>query len=160
MKIRTNYVSNSSSSSFLVAKDYSDITPCIKLPDEIWKAIDKHYIDEDGTKLNLSEKSNEWWLTTLISDCSNEYSKIYNKKNSILYLDGHEEPYDWYDNPNSYTVFKKDFHEFFIKNHDLFYFDMSDIPSCIEMKETLKKILSNNHLNKTQKLNAIKDYLN
>jgi hypothetical protein len=31
MKIRNGYVSNSSSSSFLISEDVSDITDCIKL---------------------------------------------------------------------------------------------------------------------------------
>ena len=55
MKIRTNYVSNSSSSSFLVAQDVSDFTPCIKLSEEIWKAIEANFIGYDDEKINLSE---------------------------------------------------------------------------------------------------------
>ena len=163
MKIRSNYVSNSSTCSFLVSKDVSDFAPCIKLPEEIWKAIEKYYIDSDlVTKYNLSNISNEWWLTTLISDSSKEYDKLFdllNKEKAYIYLEGHEVPYDWYDNPKSYTVFKTNWYSFYVKNHDLFGFNEEDIPSCIYMKNKLTKILNNSYLNKTQKINAIKDYL-
>lgn len=159
MKIRKGYVSNSSSSSFLISKDVSDITDCIKLSQEIWKAIEKNYIDWDGNKLNLSELSNEWYLTSLISDCDKAYEKIWNMPNKILYIEGHDEPYDWFDNPKSYTVFRKNYIDYYIKNHDLIGINNDDIPSCIEMRNKLTKIIKNSHLNKTQKLNIIKDYL-
>lgn len=159
MKVRTNYVSNSSSSSFLVSKDVSDITSCIKLPEEIWKNIEKYYVEEDGTRFNLSELSNEWWLTKLISEGDKAYEKIYDMSNAFMYLSGWEEPYDWFDNPKSYVVFKKNYENYYIKNHDLFGYYKEDIPSCIEMKNKLNEIIKNNHLNKSQKINAIKSFL-
>ena len=158
MKIRTNYVSNSSSSSFLVSQDVSNITPCIKLSKEIWKALEKNYCNWDGEKLNLSEITQDWWLTSMVYDGENAYDKIVELQNTKHYLEGNDTPYDYYDNQKRYTVFKKDYNEFYIDNNDLFKND-DDIPEVLSLKKELEKILKNNSLNKSQKLNAISHLL-
>lgn len=159
MKIRTNFVSNSSSSSFLVSEDISKLIPCIKLPSEIWEAMERNYIDWEGNKLDLSSKSNEWWLTSFISEWDDNYDMVGQSKNHYRYMDGHEEPYDWYDNPEHYTVFKKHGRTFYISNDDLFGIYDDDIPNLIALKNKLTEIIKNNKLNKSQKLSAITHFL-
>lgn len=159
MKIRTNYVSNSSSSSFLVSQDVSEITPCIKLSEEIWKALEKNYRDWEGNTLNLSELSQEWWLTQLIYDGIIEYEKIIELKDTKQYLEGNDTPYDYYDNEKKYTVLKKDYNEFYINNNDL-YFNEDDIPDIISLRDKIKKIIKSSSFNKSQKLNMIDNLLN
>jgi hypothetical protein len=158
MKIRTNYVSNSSSSSFLVAHDVSNITECIKLPKEIWSALDANYIDWEGNKLNLSEFSQEWWLTTLIYDGEETYETISELKDSKSYLQGNDTPYDFYDNENGYIIFKKNNSEFYINNKDVCY-NEDDIPDVIQLRDKIKKIIKSGVLNKTQKLSMIGNLL-
>lgn len=159
MKIRINYVSNSSSSSFLVPKDISNLTPCIKLSDEIWKAIENNYIDWEGNKFNLSEISNQWWLTNFISEWDINYDEVIKIEHIKHYMEGHEEPYDWYENQKAYTVFHKNCNNFFISNDDLFGIYDDDIPEVIKIKNKLNEIIKNSKLNKEQKLNAIQHFL-
>ena len=158
MKIRTNYVSNSSSSSFLVSQDVSNITDCIKLPKEIWEALDANYVDWNGNKLNLAKCSQDWWLTTLIYDGNEEYETISKLKNTKHYLDGNDTPYDFYDNENKYVVFKKNYSEFYVDNKDICY-NEEDIPDVIKLRNQIKKIIKSSSFNKTQKLNMISNLL-
>ena len=159
MKIRTNYVSNSSSSSFLVSQDVSKVVPCVKLSEEIWKALDKNYCDWEGEKLNLSEFSQEWWLTSMIYDGDNAYNEILKLDNVKHYLEGNDTPYDYYDNEKKYTVLKKDYNEFYINNNDL-CFNEDDIPDIISLRDKIKKVIKSSSFNKSQKLNMIDNLLN
>ena len=159
MKIRTNYVSNSSSSSYLVPCDVSDIVPCIKLSEEIWKAMEKNFIDWDGNKLNLSEISNDWWLTSFINEWDSNHDEIQNVPNKIHYMSGNTEPYDYYDNSQEYTIIKKNYNNFFIANNDLFGVYDDDLPDIIQLRNKIKSILKSSNMNKAQKLEAIKHFV-
>ena len=96
MKTRAGYVSNSSSSSFLVPKEPSGRIGSIRLPREIWEAISRNHVEWNGEKHDMSS-SNEWWLTEMVSDCRDEFNELSSMKGSFAYLDGHDMPYKYYD---------------------------------------------------------------
>ena len=103
MKIRTNYVSNSSSCSWIVKKDLSEFgIGCIKLTIEQLNLI-KGYPDWDNNMFDFDENK-EYWLTEFISDCY-EHKYEVAKDNSVFHYDegGHYGPYDE-DCYNEYTA--------------------------------------------------------
>ena len=94
MKVRTNYVSNSSSCSWIVRKDLSEFgIGCIKLTIEQLNLI-KGYPDWDNNMFDFDENK-EYWLTEFISDCYEHKYEIA-KDNSVFHYDGggHHGPYD------------------------------------------------------------------
>ena len=159
MKTRNGYVSNSSSSSFLLPHPVNGhAVSCIKLPREIWKAIEKNHIEWDGKKFDMSA-SDEWWLTDMVSDCDDTYSEICDIENSIAYLEGDTQPYGSYDEDGekNYIIFKKGDDKFYILASD--FMDergISEIPESVDLRDGAKKILESKSLNKTQKLNALR----
>lgn len=162
MKIRTNYVSNSSSSSFLISTDISNKVNCIKLSDELLQQLNKNYIDNNGNSFDFLSVSKDWWLTELISDCDSDYSYVCDliKSNkAISYLNGNDEPYGYYDNENDYVVFNKNFNKYFILADDLCG-RSDDIPKVIDLREKIKKAIKNKDLNKKQKINLIEHLIN
>lgn len=85
MKIRTSYVSNSSSSSFIVCKDLSDKgISCLKLNDEQKKLINGTSVYDEVIKLDLSK---DFWLTQFIGGCDDKYD-IIAEIDHILYQEG------------------------------------------------------------------------
>ena len=158
MKKRYSFVSNSSSSSFLVPFKVEGRVSCIKLPKEIWKAIEKNHVEWDGKKFDMS-KSDEWWLTEMISDCDEKYSEISGIDGAIAYLEGNDMPYGCYetDGEKSFIKFKKDGEQFYVLVSD--FIDENggdDIPESVKLRERAKKVLDSKVLTKTMKLNALK----
>ena len=91
MKIRSNYVSNSSSSSYIVDVDLnSKGINCIKLSRDQIYLIDGY--DIYGYVINLDE-GKEYYLTQFINDSSKLYEKL-DGINKIFYQEGslNEEP--------------------------------------------------------------------
>lgn len=162
MKLRSGFISNSSSSSFLMPMDVSNMgVECIKLSDEIIKCFKQYLTDFDGKNVDLSA-SNEWWLTTLVSDCEEHYGDLC-RNGGIEYLAGNECPYGWYDDdgPKRYIRLrgKSEYNEFFIAVGDLVgRAQQGQIPKGIEVKFFIEKILRSKAMNKTQKLLAIENY--
>lgn len=157
MKTREGYVSNSSSSSFLIPHEIKGRVGCIRLPDEIWQAIWRNHVEWDGTGFDLSA-SKSWWLTELVSDCCEEYNEISDIPNSIAYLEGNDEPYGCYepDGERRYIKFRKDGQDFFVLASD--FIDEkghTDIPKAVELRDGAKRILGSKSLSKTQKLKAL-----
>lgn len=158
MKIRSGYVSNSSSSSFLVPCEVSGRINSIKLPKEIWQSIEKNHLDWDGKKIDLSA-SDEWWLTEMVSDCLEEYSKISKIPHSVSYLEGNDEPYGCYDEggEKDYIQFRKDGQRFYVLASDFIgEGGSSDIPESVQLRDAARRIFDSDALNKTQKLDALR----
>ena len=169
MKSRSGYVSNSSSSSFLIPNINGNcdkmqnnmyVVPCVKLPEEIWKKIEANHVDWDGKRLDMSSVSNEWWLTTLVSDCMDCYSEVAGMPGAIAYLEGHEAPYGWYDDETSYIVFKRGGDEFYVDAYDFIGHGGVELPGIVELRDKAKAILDSRTLNKSQKLDALKCLFN
>lgn len=158
MKTREGYVSNSSSSSFLVpCKPDVMRVNCIKLPKEIWKAIEKNHVEYDGTKFDMS-MSEEWWLTELVSDCCSQYEELADIPNAIHYLEGNEMPYGAYDEDGEkdYIKFKSQGQEFWMLASD--FMDAkgdSEIPEVAVLRDNVHKVLQSKNLTMSQKLSAI-----
>lgn len=162
MKIRNGYVSNSSSSSFLVPVEIKGRISSIKLPKEIWKAIEKNHVEWNGEKFDMSS-SDEWWLTELISDCEEQYDTISKIEHAIPYLEGNDEPYGCYDEDGdkNYIKFKKDGQNFYVLTTDFINErGGDDIPDSITLRDAAQKIFNTKSFNKTQKLNALRFLFN
>lgn len=157
MRTRFGYVSNSSSSSFLVPREYNaGGVESIKLPEEIWKAIWRNHVEWDGKKLDLSV-SDEWWLTNMVSDCIDQYGEIAESPNAIPYLEGNECPYGYYDRESDYIVFRRNDEHFYVLVSD--FVDVNgrtEIPDVVRLRDGARKVLESKDLNKTQKLEALK----
>ena len=157
MKTRTGYVSNSSSSSFLVQKEPSGRISSIKLPREIWEAISRNHVEWNGEKHDMSS-SNEWWLTEMVSDCRDEFRELYDMEGSFTYLDGHDMPYGCYDDEGekNFIKFRKNGCDFYVLLSDLIGADgTDDIPDSVKLRNDIRTILESKLMNKSQKLDAI-----
>lgn len=160
MLIRKGYVSNSSSCSHLVpfdpsSKGISGISS-IKLPKEIWKAIERNHIEWDGTKFDMSS-SDEWWLTELVSDCADQHSELADMPNVIQYLDGDRMPYGCYDEngERNYIKFSRYGQDYWVLLSDFIDEGGGDeIPDTVKLRSKARRIFDSK-LNKTQKLNAL-----
>lgn len=157
MKTRNGYVSNSSSSSFLVPQALSSHVNAIKLPEEIWRAIWKNHVEWDGKTFDMSA-SDQWWLTTMIPECDNAYEQIANIPHAIPYLEGNSMPYGCYedDSEKNYLKFHKDGEEFYVLISDFLNNDGKyDIPPAVTLRDNAKKIFNCKSMNKSQKLDAL-----
>ena len=157
MKTRTGYVSNSSSSSFLVPKEPSGRISSIKLPREIWEAISRNHVEWNGEKHDMSSY-NEWWLTEMVSDCRDEFRELYDMEGSFTYLDGHDMPYGCYDDEGekNFIKFRKNGCDFYVLLSDLIGADgTDDIPDSVKLRNDIRTILESKLMNKSQKLDAI-----
>ncbi len=157
MKARLAYVSNSSSCSFLVPRKPDESVMSIKLPNEIWKAIEKNHIEWNGNRFDLSS-SDEWWLTEMVSDCQEEFTRISDIPNAITYLEGNDMPYGCYSEggEKNFIIFKKDGTSFYVLASDFVGENgEDDIPDSIRLREGIRRILQSG-LNRTQKINAIR----
>lgn len=157
MKTRTGYVSNSSSSSFLVPKEPSGRISSIRLPREIWEAISRNHVEWNGEKHDMSS-SNEWWLTEMVSDCRDEFRELYDMEGSFTYLDGHDMPYGCYDDEGEkdFIKFRKNGCDFYVLLSDLIGADgTDDIPDSVKLRNDIRTILESKLMNKSQKLDAI-----
>ena len=162
MRKRDGYVSNSSSSSFLIPFDIGELrlagVSCIKLPNDIWKAIERNHVEYNGKKFDMSMSEN-WWLTDMVSDCVDAYSAICETPNAIPYLDGDSVPYGYYDEngEQNFIKFRKYDTDYFILASDFIENDgKDDIPSYVHLRDEAKKVFNNKSLNLTQKMNLIK----
>ena len=169
MKSRSGYVSNSSSSSFLIpgTKENAEKmstgacpVPCLKLPEEIWRKIEQNHVDWEGRKLEMSSVSDEWWLTTLVSDCMEHYSEVAGMPGAIAYLEGHDAPYGWYDDESGYIMFKRGGDEFYVDAYDFIGNGALELPGVVELREKAREILDSKSMNKSQKLDALKCLFN
>ena len=91
MKIRNNYVSNSSSSSFIITEDLTKYgINCIKLTSEQKDLINGW---QDWGETIVLDVDKDYYLTQFISDCTNLYDKI-SEYGKIFYQEGqlNEEP--------------------------------------------------------------------
>lgn len=118
MKIRSNYVSNSSSSSFIVSEDLSSRgVACIKLSLEQKKLINGSIVNEKEFKLDNFNKK-DYYLTQFISDCCEKELDEINKVKVCYYSGGElsERPYlnQFY---NEYKI-NGDISVFLLKEHD------------------------------------------
>ena len=157
MKVRLNYVSNSSSSSFLVPKEPSGRISSIKLPREIWEAISRNHVEWNGEKHDMSS-SDEWWLTEMVSDCRDEFNELSSMKGSFTYLDGHDMPYGCYDDEGekNFIKFRKNGCDFYVLLSDFIGADgTDDIPGSVKLRHDIRTILESKLMNKSQKLDAI-----
>jgi hypothetical protein len=157
MKVRLNYVSNSSSSSFLVPKEPSGRISSIRLPREIWEAISRNHVEWNGEKHDMSS-SNEWWLTEMVSDCRDEFNELSSMKGSFTYLDGHDVPYGCYDDEGekNFIKFRKNGCDFYVLLSDFIGADgTDDIPDSVKLRNNIRTILESKLMNKSQKLDAI-----
>ena len=162
MKTRTGYVSNSSSSSFLVPKEPSGRISSIKLPREIWEAISRNHVEWNGEKHDMSS-SNEWWLTEMVSDGRDEFRELYDMEGSFTYLDGHDMPYGCYDDEGekNFIKFRKNGCDFYVLLSDLIGADgADDIPDSVKLRNDIRTILESKLMNKSQKLDAISSIIN
>lgn len=159
MKIRGSFVSNSSSSSFLVPSQCPRHVDAVELPKEIWQAIDRHYVNWDGQRLDLARTADRWWLTTMVSDCCQEpYEELCKTPGAKHYLEGNDYPYGWYDDSSGYVSIKRNGTEFFICASDLTGLgpNRESLPEVVELRDAVKGILENKALNKSQQLAAIR----
>ena len=157
MKTRAGYVSNSSSSSFLVPKEPSGRISSIKLPREIWEAISRNHVEWNGEKHDMSS-SDEWWLTEMVSDCRDEFRELYDMEGSFAYLDGHDMPYGCYDDEGekNFIKFRKNGCDFYVLLSDFIGADgTDDIKGSVKLRNDIRTILESKLLNKSQKLDAI-----
>ena len=86
MKIRSGFVSNSSSASYLVLRDLSEIgIKCVKLTTSQISYIRERYakeIDSNGfsfiskEQLDFVNSHDDIWITRFIADCTNSFEKI------------------------------------------------------------------------------------
>ena len=161
MKTRTGYVSNSSSSSFLVPGDavLPHEVEAFELPEEIWKAIEKYHSDYDGNRIDLSGVSGSWKLTRFVSDCEEEYKDVCELPGAVHYLEGDQAPYGYYDDDADkyYIVLKKDGEEFYLFIPDVIGRREDDLPKAIWLRDKANEIFSRKSLNKTQKISALKN---
>ena len=143
MKVRNGYVSNSSSSSFLVPSKAE--LPCtvdaIKLPEDIWRRIEKYHADYDGKGIDLSSVSGEWSLTCLVSDCMPEYEKVSGIPGAVQYLEGDSIPYGAYDEGDDYVTFRKDGEEYWVLASDLIGTSEDDIPGEVWLRQKAREVL-------------------
>ena len=121
MKIRSSYVSNSSSSSFIITKDLNNKgLICLKLSKEQIKLINGSVVDigyqyPKEIELDLAK---DYWLTEFIQYDDEKYDKIMMEKHYIIYCDGttYCTPYDP-KNFNEYTI-NSDSSVYIKKEHD------------------------------------------
>ena len=164
MKTRTGFVSNSSSSSFLVPFNVSEKgIACVKLSKEIVDCLNRNLFDYDGKKVDLS-KSQDWWLTEMVSDCDSARYDFLDKE-AIQYLEGNNAPYGWYDEDGEERYIQLKGHspydDFFIAVGDLIGCPpQNELPEAFQMRSRINEILKCKALNKTEKLKAIKHYIN
>ena len=166
MKQRFGFVSNSSSSSFLVPFDAFEKygVRCIKLSDEIVKCLEQYFKKFNGDKADFS-KSKDWWLTEMVSDCMEQCVQLCDDDEAIEYLNGNDAPYGWYDENGEkrYVCLhgNDDYTDFYIAIGDLIGREATgEVPQIVRVKFVMEKILKSKALNKTQKLGAIEDYFN
>lgn len=162
MKTREGYVSNSSSSSFLVPKEPSGRIGSIRLPREIWEAISRNHVEWNGEKHDMSS-SDEWWLTEMVSDCLDEFNELSSMKGSFTYLDGHDMPYGCYDDEGekNFIKFRKNGCDFYVLLSDFIGADgTDDIPGSVKLRNSIRTILESKLMNKSQKLDAISSIIN
>lgn len=162
MKIRNGYVSNSSSSSFLISKENIDKIPgrfsYVKLDNEIIEAIKNNFVDWEGKKLDLSG-SDEWYLTQFISDSFEEYSEI--SKIGVYFMSGgHGGPYG---DDNEYYILKKDTwgdDEIVVPIEIITEKNCPDICNGTNLKKTILNILKKKSISNDDKITMIKNLLN
>ncbi len=164
MKTRVSFVSNSSSSSFLVPFDAFEKygVHCVKLSDEIVECLNKYFEDFNGNKVDFS-KSKDWWLTEMVSDCMEQCGQLCGDDEAIEYLEGNNAPYGWYDENGEkrYVCLHggDDYCDFYIAVGDLIgREELGEIPQIVKAKLVVQKIMRSKALNKNQKLSAIEDY--
>lgn len=97
MKIRTTYVSNSSSSSYIVFKDLTSLgIPCMKLNTEQAKKILDAIKADPYYKVDIPDDcyNKDIYLTTYIADCRDGLYETLRQEFSIMYDEGelNEEP--------------------------------------------------------------------
>lgn len=156
MKTRSGYVSNSSSSSFIIDFDstYNGIS-CVKLSSEIVRMLRENATDADDKKMELTDNKT-WYLTQFVNDCDDDhYDKVAN--NGIRYMDGgFTAPYG--EEENYIIIYNSCKDEFFIDKNDLVN-SIDGAPTAIELSKQIKDILKSK-INAKTKLQCIENLVN
>ena len=86
MKIRSNYVSNSSSSSFIVTKDLNNKgISCLKLNEKQLELLRGWKCWEEDKESFEPKENQEYYLTEYISDCDDQWSELKGMSDSFEY---------------------------------------------------------------------------
>ena len=154
MKIRSGYVSNSSSSSFIVAAKPSSV-PALKLPKEYVDRLRKHAVDWDGKPLVLPP-GDELWLTAFVSDCRDgDWDEL---KQGCAYMEGElaEEPRELADGDwrKSLVRLKSGYDEFYLRISDLTG-GVDALPDGLRLREAVRDVLASKKMKQSEKLAAI-----
>ena len=160
MKQRVSFVSNSSSSSFLLPSlPDENLTQChvgyYELPKEYVELIEKNHFNWKGEHLELSGKSDKWYLTTILSDCMEDYGKIADYPGAVEYEEWHGEP-DMYMDEGEVVTFHRGYDDFYLLSSDFVGFGKDGIPDIVSLRESANRIFEDKHLTATKKLYALK----
>lgn len=118
MKVRNGYVSNSSSSSFIVKEDLSNKgISCLKLTNEQLKLLEGYKPWGDENKIFHAESGQDYYLTEFIPNYEKNWNEVFNMDSSFEYASGnYKEPYD----ENEYNEYCGEFHSVWLrKEHDV-----------------------------------------
>lgn len=96
MKARNGYVSNSSSSSFIVKEDVSNLgISCIKLNKKQLELLKGFKQWEDDAESFEPVENQDYYLTEYIADCCDDWGKVRDMEGAFEYsAGGHGGPYD------------------------------------------------------------------
>lgn len=96
MKIRSNYVSNSSSSSFVVTKDLTNSgVSCLKLNEKQLELMKGYKLWTEDKESFEPKENQDYYLTEYLSDCDKRWEKLKEMKDAFEYsCGGHGGPYD------------------------------------------------------------------
>ena len=120
MKIRSGFVSNSSSSSFIVVGEKPPVT-CAKLEKDVAKRI-LEYIKSETKCTAVFDEAKDYYLTQYLSD-GGDFDEPFDHLEHYSYLDGgHGGPYSYEGKKDEYLFLlegEEDFGGIFVRKIDL-----------------------------------------